>query len=766
MPAKFITAPAPHQVIFLYHEKSKGKAPLIKTLFIQFFLLLLSFVSTLVTMLIRDLPLEIISQIFQLLPRSDLYKCLTLCQAWFLSALEEYYREFALSEHNALILQERFIQQAQDGYCVAQLDFIGPWVKKITIVNNESTYSKLLHPQIITFFSYFPNLKILEFTQTNDFQWYIEAMALCEDTEKYWPHLQDIVLPYKANVTAEVMKLYFPICYRLRASITNLFIHHPQTRHTIGIEAGNYLQFLPDFKKLTHLVIYNYNYYAADRDLLMFQILEACPNLIEYQMGTDMDIENSEADVFLLTLDEKYNKGGAAAIINKNRKFHQPLYKMQHLNTFHNIHLRHLYLELPVMKRAYMSYIMSYVAAHQLDTFGLAMQSDDFCFDDWMMQGRDKSATTVLEFANHLNSVKNFTIFINHNKDRELASNSSDISNEMRVKAKGAFFNEKLERFWKFVAAIKGNRKLVCHANLNYTDFETTTESFAKFEVKDNQKLILEYTFTIDQYLVEQENVTIPLLSGNIGRDIVNLLSTYIVNNKYVLKKTKKAEMLHSVLTSFTRLTQLHLNFPYAPQSRLMFTNSNNIQNINNSLALAKSASTTTTAENFTHAKILYPSLTPDLFETIASDLPHLKTIQYTGYRFEYDENNNATLDLHYIKDLDHLELLLSDFKFKQFQRVFVMLKYQQDELSRLYVTGDLNGDTRQTYTLLMADDKDTIDQSIEYFQDTLSLFVKIECGGHIRRLTLVDIFENNTFEVVAEGPKLLSNHNDKDIHN
>lgn len=56
-------------------------------------------------MISKDLPNEVLQQIFQLLPHPTVYHCLCVCKVWNLAAIKEFYEEITLTNDNTKIVQ-------------------------------------------------------------------------------------------------------------------------------------------------------------------------------------------------------------------------------------------------------------------------------------------------------------------------------------------------------------------------------------------------------------------------------------------------------------------------------------------------------------------------------------------------------------------------------------------------------------------------------------------------------------------------------------
>lgn len=47
----------------------------------------------------QDLPNEILSHIFELVPRQPVYQCLYVCKGWTTAALDHFYQKISLNEY-------------------------------------------------------------------------------------------------------------------------------------------------------------------------------------------------------------------------------------------------------------------------------------------------------------------------------------------------------------------------------------------------------------------------------------------------------------------------------------------------------------------------------------------------------------------------------------------------------------------------------------------------------------------------------------------
>ncbi|KAI9266292.1 hypothetical protein EDC94DRAFT_603356 [Helicostylum pulchrum] len=270
----------------------------------------------------RDLPVEIYTNIFLYLKRRDLQTCYFVCKSWYTMTIQLGWETVTLQDHNISrlkLLLNAFVRKQYFKY--------SRLITKLAI--QDAMYRdwyKFSELELLELLKQLPYLKEIDFTRTHYPNEYVGYLINAD-----MQHINRI--DTGTNLTDIRSDLLFSVYYKFRSSITCIRLLY--NRNTVSF---NILNFLTKFKKLTKLELRN----KHDVNLTPFQIQDSCPNL-EY-LNFRCDPYSTSDRVMRQTLDD-------------NRRIN--------LNFISS--LTYLELCLPYLSATYARYLIDYFPNHLTD---------------------------------------------------------------------------------------------------------------------------------------------------------------------------------------------------------------------------------------------------------------------------------------------------------------------------------------------------------------------------------------------------------------
>ncbi|GAA5806350.1 hypothetical protein HPULCUR_011883 [Helicostylum pulchrum] len=241
----------------------------------------------------RDLPAEIYTIIFLYLEKEDLQECYFVCKSWHTMAIPLGWEEVTLRTHNISLVKSHFNNLNHDRYFK-----YSHLIKTLAFEDykNYGDYYKLSRLELLELLNLLPNLKEIDFSETNYAKEYLEYLLGAD--------MQNINRIYTGFDLCLIQSdLLFSVYYKFRNSITCIRLLLDD-RHTINFDSQqiNILNSLNQFKKLTKLELYNLN----DINLTPFEIQDSCPNLehLKFELNyfpnqlTDLTVTICSQNVF------------------------------------------------------------------------------------------------------------------------------------------------------------------------------------------------------------------------------------------------------------------------------------------------------------------------------------------------------------------------------------------------------------------------------------------------------------------------------------
>lgn len=235
-----------------------------------------------------NLPREMYLEIFGLLHKSNVKDCIMVCKDWSMPALQAYYKDVIINDHNTGTLKALVDQGQYFKHC--------RWTEKVTI-NQESSHSyfnrepevEFTKEEFLTLIKRFPNLKIIEIRTERSESNYTKYL-LDIDSDRYLTRLESIILKTD-RFSYDPCSLYCSIYYKFRASLTRISLEH-EPKSVLASKYGGVLNYLSQFKKLTYLTYYN----NTDHYTPIHEIQAACQSLSSIELICAYSSPLSQAD--------------------------------------------------------------------------------------------------------------------------------------------------------------------------------------------------------------------------------------------------------------------------------------------------------------------------------------------------------------------------------------------------------------------------------------------------------------------------------------
>ncbi|KAG2203144.1 hypothetical protein INT47_004951 [Mucor saturninus] len=430
----------------------------------------------------------------------------------------------------------------------ANLKSHGYLVKTLTIHNDNPSMLKNPHQLLGTIVSYFPFIKCLDVSQSNDPVPYLHnlthiksgtALNILEEIRVFSKHTLSPV-----NST-RVKNYYLGAIYTFRMTLRHIELLDPVKKFNIGDQRGlNYLQVLAMFRKLSHLTLH---YHTEDRInalSIYAEVFTACPKLRSFDYICDGMKDTMASQL----------KHHPSSCINK-----VPIKIYPDFRT--NTQLNSLSLSLPSLDKHQMKYITEVVPTAQMEKCEILLDHVD-TFKYW---AGEINMQKVKRFGHHLSLAKNLVIrvrqgYTNLNKPIRLVHQSKEVKNEIQK-----------ESLVKFLHALQGNRKFDQY-KLNVElvvrkkehDFQQISEINT---IITNDSLSFHQTIDTDYFCIKRHNIlTTNFADGQLLSTKIRHITIRVARNdlskvlKFVLKHCKKAETIVLIVGRSQR--EMTINIP------------------------------------------------------------------------------------------------------------------------------------------------------------------------------------------------------------
>ncbi|KAI7895701.1 uncharacterized protein EV154DRAFT_494641 [Mucor mucedo] len=324
-------------------------------------------------MFIQDLPIEIVQQIIQNLPKRDALNCMRVCKAWHEPAAATFYKELVVIPSNipklTMVLNQRvqfpelerwtklLTIQYDDNYVSSEYgddtdyDFEA---EAVQYTLNSETFFKLL--------SKLPQLKTLNLVNSAQTEHYLELIA---QADRELPQFEAILPgPLSENERYDYSeKVMFRFYYQFRKSLKFMEIKY---RHVVNEEKtmrGAYL-----LSKFSCLTVLNIEDTSLDSDVSCVEILNACPTLESLFLKRQCQVPDSVFD----------------------KKCNRKLTKLKSLN-----------LDIPQLSSACVKYLIHCAISDNLEKLNITLSSDDIV--SWINR---EDEDILLDFSRKLSFVE------------------------------------------------------------------------------------------------------------------------------------------------------------------------------------------------------------------------------------------------------------------------------------------------------------------------------------------------------------------------
>lgn len=433
---------------------------------------------------ILDIPIEISNEIFYHSNKEDLLQCALACKSWEMPALQSLYGDLTLDAYSVYLLKSKLKWDAdkRDGYFK-----YGSFVKSLVIhyddkINLEDALPDVTDidcipdedcefngEDLIRLLEYLPNIQVLDFHESVHVAKYYQFIIDSESTSCL-NHIRSI--PYKDSSfekfhTSDIYDVNFLICYKYRATITNLVVHYKHPMIDVDSQHDRTLTFVSHFTNLVDLTLEN----TFDHQLTLFDIQKACPHLISLGYNSNCRIPD-------IILEDNFNNPA-------NRDLTR--------------HLKTLKLDVPSVSVSLVNYLTDYVPA-QVDTLHIIMNDTDIC--DWI---DSIGINNALKLAARLNAADHTSL---------------DFTPDRRYSRKSVLVESKMTLLFKLVGAIKGNKKTFCHSQ--YKEF-SSVQDIVSYDVE--QGVNFRYSLDRADFSMDGGNIALPDIKYSIaGPEIINYM--------------------------------------------------------------------------------------------------------------------------------------------------------------------------------------------------------------------------------------------------
>ncbi|KAI9266339.1 hypothetical protein EDC94DRAFT_657868 [Helicostylum pulchrum] len=384
------------------------------------------------------------------------------------------WEEVTLRAHNISLVKSHFNNLNHDRYFK-----YSHLIKTLAFEDykNYGDYYKLSRLELLELLNLLPNLKEIDFSETNYAKEYLEYLLGAD--------MQNINRIYTGFDLCLIQSdLLFSVYYKFRNSITCIRLLLDD-RHTINFDPQqiNILNSLNQFKKLTKLELYNLN----DINLTPFEIQDSCPNLehLKFVSNNDSICES------------------AMRRISDNRR-------RINLNCISN--LTYLELSLLSLSAVYTTYLVDYFP-NQLTDLTVTICSQNVF--NWIDIVGMEPALRLMEKAG---SIEETSIDFLGCEEYQVQANDEN----------------NMTKYFKLLNSFRGTRQTQCIANFNEAIPETSHLGYS-FSYNSPDMLFVTYNLQIsDLYGSNTADMAVPdNTSSIIGPEIFHILDFNLLRLYY-----------------------------------------------------------------------------------------------------------------------------------------------------------------------------------------------------------------------------------------
>ena len=557
-------------------------------------------------MAFQSIPSEILDQVFIKLPQYTTEQCMLVCKSWYPSAIRAHYSHVTLTKENIDSFMNTLSEHHRQG------SRLTVWIRHLRFDFQLST--TLSQKEFSSLIQRLTNLKTINMeslsTNTTAF------LDILYRTGDRLHCIEDVKLGM--DISKEGKELYFKTMYAHRDTVTHLHLSYLKASYTMNGISGNYAAFLPHFRNLNHLSVFN-DLLTGDRYMIIYNVLDLCPTLSSFELRTIRHFPDASQPKLM-----KLMERDLSSKISLHHK---------------NSNLKSVCFHIRELDKAYMKYLIHYT---RLDIFKLTMI--DVRFFDWI----STKQVMIKQFATYLSTVK----------DVDITAYSPTRVQSSRTRL---FDNEQLKMHWDFLQRIIGNRKLYCkvYISISAYDQHDNGRNF-RMEIVNNTRIILRYVLRPE---FPHNNLTSLLTQHHeqCGPNIMDLI--YISDAaRYSLEDCIGA--LQYALSNCSRLKSFTLN-----RSRLFYK----IQSVPYpydchfdkkwSNVESQESMKIDEKDRLNHVLLKDAFLSNFLVVTLQHYLPYIKVIKLVECTLPTQTNGSMILNLKRVKHLHYLELDYSKMK-------------------------------------------------------------------------------------------------------
>ncbi|CAO3606693.1 unnamed protein product [Mucor hiemalis] len=553
-------------------------------------------------MSLQTAPPEVLNQVFMMLPKTTIEQCLFVCRSCYFAAIEIYYSNITLTANNI----EKFISTHLTYY--QHSSGTPAWVRHLRFDFKEYPVlpSQLDFTTLITDFKNLKSIDLQSLSENSVIRC-LENMRLTAGNLKY---LEEIRV--NENMSTEGRETHFKTVYAYRNTISCLYMNYFHTFYNMEEEkAGNYMNFLPQFKNLTHLFLSN-DSMTGDHCMTMYLVLDMCPKLIDFKLQSPRYFADGSRPKMLFLMNQDILEAKKLQVSVKKR----------------NINLKCMRFSIRVL-------------------------------EDFHMREKD----IVILFAKYLSSVKTVEIAAfspggSRLSRRGLMRERHRLQQLQGQQQGGEIITsgeDMIQNHWDFVKNVVGTRKFHCHMCLyigeEYLDFQD-------FRMKIDNDGFLELAYGLAPES-PHNNLTLFLTQSPLDINSVEIRDAQY----YPLKDCLEA--IEIALTECPNLTYFYMNrggshyrleaipYPY----NIEFDNPKVISGESIKYLKEYQRYHSTKQKKLNHISINNAELTPTLIQLLCTYLPQTKVLILRNCDIQESENNTTVINLKSIRHLHYLEL-------------------------------------------------------------------------------------------------------------
>lgn len=241
---------------------------------------------------IQALPYYILHRIMWYLPlRPTMRECVSVNRIFSQIALSFIYEKCTLSENDLYIKPSELCFMKKKTF--ERIKMFGKYIRILQIVTAAVTPNELLPCQSFKLLlPYLPNVIAIDLSRTKFQKFYLNVLQLSKTSLLI--HVQEINL-FKIGSTIEegtnmidLMKVYFPTCWRFRHSLTHLDLFDTSKVFMLDGNIGKSVELVPFFEKLKTVCTYETkNGVSCDRTKLHHTVYNLSKATVGYNSVKD-----------------------------------------------------------------------------------------------------------------------------------------------------------------------------------------------------------------------------------------------------------------------------------------------------------------------------------------------------------------------------------------------------------------------------------------------------------------------------------------------